>query len=150
MGRRDHEREHDDLHRDARGFVHGDQYRFPNPSLSERGNLPSGVTFIDHGDGTATLSGTAAAGTAGSYPLTLTAHHGIGSDATQSFTLVVSPANHTPTWAVTNGQCSSTTASGTIDLTLDDLDIDPLTLTLVSNSKPTLLPNKNVVLSGAG
>src|SRR4029077_13171511 len=38
----------------------------PTPSLSETGALPSGVTFRDNGNGTATLSGTAATGTAGS------------------------------------------------------------------------------------
>ena len=59
----------------------------PTPSLSETGTLPSGVTFTDNG--TATLSGTPAAGTAGTYPLTFTAHNGVGIDATQNFTLTV-------------------------------------------------------------
>ena len=36
---------------------------FPSPTLSETGALPSGVTFSDHGDGTAGLSGTPDAGT---------------------------------------------------------------------------------------
>jgi hypothetical protein len=40
--------------------------------------------------------------------------------------------------------------SGTVDLTLNDLDSDPLTLALANNSNGTLLPNKNVVLSGSG
>ena len=31
---------------------------FPTPTLSETGALPSGVTFTDNGNGTATLSGT--------------------------------------------------------------------------------------------
>ncbi len=47
------------------------------------------MTFIDNGDGTATLAGTPAAGTGGSYPFTITASNGIGTDATQSFTLTV-------------------------------------------------------------
>ena len=34
----------------------------PTPALSETGALPSGVTFVDNGDGTATLSGTPADG----------------------------------------------------------------------------------------
>ncbi len=64
----------------------------PTPALSESGGLPAGVTFIDNGDGTASLAGTPSAG--GSYPFTITAHNGAGQDATQSFTLVVdqSPA----------------------------------------------------------
>src|SRR5208337_4446719 len=64
----------------------------PTPSLSETGALPSGVTFVAHSDGTATLSGTPAAGAGGTYPLTFTAHNGVGSDATQSFTLTVNQA----------------------------------------------------------
>ena len=44
---------------------------------------------MDNGDGTATLSGSPDPDTAGSYPVTLTAHNGVGSDATQTFTLTV-------------------------------------------------------------
>ena len=64
----------------------------PTAALSESGTLPSGVTFVDNGDSTATLSGTPEAGTAGSYPVTLTASNGVGTDATQSFTLTVDSA----------------------------------------------------------
>jgi IPT/TIG domain len=64
----------------------------PAPALTESGTLPSGVTFTDNGDGTATLAGTPAAGTGGKYPLTITAHNGITPDATQSFTLTVDEA----------------------------------------------------------
>src|SRR5206468_1670444 len=39
-------------------------------SLSETGSLPSEVTFIDNGNGTATLGGTPALGTVASYPIT--------------------------------------------------------------------------------
>ena len=62
---------------------------FPAPALSESGSLPSGVTFVDNGDGTATLSGTPAAGTGGTYSITVTAINGVGTQATQSFTLTV-------------------------------------------------------------
>jgi hypothetical protein len=65
---------------------------FPNAALSESGPLPSGVTFTDNGDGTGTLAGTPAAGTGGSYPVTLTASNGVSPDATQSFTLTVNEA----------------------------------------------------------
>ena len=65
---------------------------FPTPALSETGALPTGVTFVDNGDGTATLAGTPAAGTGGTYPLTITAANGVLPDATQSFTLTVAAA----------------------------------------------------------
>ena len=65
---------------------------FPTSALSETGALPTGVTFVDNGDGTATLAGTPAAGTGGTYPLTITAANGVTPDATQSFTLTVAAA----------------------------------------------------------
>ncbi|HEY0658543.1 MAG TPA: cohesin domain-containing protein, partial [Pyrinomonadaceae bacterium] len=42
-------------------------------------------------NGTATIAGTPGAGTAGSYPITITASNGTAPDATQNFTLTVSP-----------------------------------------------------------
>ena len=62
----------------------------PTPSLSESGALPAGVTFADNGNGTATLAGTPASGSAGVYTLTLTANNGMGSPTSQTFTLTVS------------------------------------------------------------
>jgi hypothetical protein len=64
----------------------------PIPALSKTGPLPDGVTFIDNGDGTATLAGTPASGTAGTYPLTIGAANGVGTPASQPFTLTVSAA----------------------------------------------------------
>jgi large repetitive protein len=61
----------------------------PTPSLTETGTLPSGVTFKDNGNGTGTLSGTPASGTAGTYSLTITASNGVGTPANQSFTLKI-------------------------------------------------------------
>jgi hypothetical protein len=66
----------------------GPEYPSP-PSITESGMLPSGVSFADLGNGTAELSGTPAAGTVGTYPITITASNGIAPAATQSFTLTV-------------------------------------------------------------
>ena len=64
----------------------------PTCGLSATG-LPSGVKFKDNGDGTATISEASAATTAaGTYPITITATNGIGSAATQTFTLTVNQA----------------------------------------------------------
>ncbi|WP_329578832.1 Ig domain-containing protein [Kitasatospora sp. NBC_01250] len=60
----------------------------PLPALKESGALPGGVTFTDNGDGTATLAGTPAAGSGGSYPLVVTATNGAGS-VTQNLSLTV-------------------------------------------------------------
>lgn len=62
---------------------------FPAAALTLSGPLPSGVTFTDHDNGQATLAGTPAAGSGGSYPVTISAANGIGGTATQSFTLIV-------------------------------------------------------------
>ncbi len=59
--------------------------------------LPSGVTFVDNLNGTATLAGTPAAGTGGTYALTITAANGVTPDATQTFTLTVTAAVAAPT-----------------------------------------------------
>jgi hypothetical protein len=64
----------------------------PTPTISASGTLPSGVSFVNNGNGTATLSGTPAPGTAGSYPLTINASNGIAPDTTQNFTLTVNAA----------------------------------------------------------
>ncbi|MGB9112642.1 MAG: putative Ig domain-containing protein [Acidimicrobiales bacterium] len=51
--------------------------------------LPSGVNLVDNGDGTATISGTPGQDSDGTYTLCLNANNGIGTPATQTFTLTV-------------------------------------------------------------
>lgn len=60
--------------------------------LSESGSLPSGVTFQDNNDGTATLAGKPANGTTGTFPITITAANGTAPNATLSFVLTVDQA----------------------------------------------------------
>lgn len=64
----------------------------PTPTLAESGSLPSGVTFKDNGDGTATLAGTPATGTAGTYSITINASVGPAAVNSQNFTLNVRAA----------------------------------------------------------
>src|SRR5664280_3252823 len=52
---------------------------YPAPSLTESGTLPAGLTFTDNGNGTATVAGAPATGTAGSYPVTISATNISGS-----------------------------------------------------------------------
>ena len=56
---------------------------YPAATFSESGSLPNGVTFSTGGvlSGTPTQTGT--------FPITITAANGVGSNATQSFTLTV-------------------------------------------------------------
>jgi hypothetical protein len=85
----------------------------PAPALKETGALPSGVTFTDNGDGTATLAGTPAATSGGSYPLTITATNASGA-VTQSYTLTVSSA---PTVTSATTAAFYTGTSGTYTVT---------------------------------
>jgi hypothetical protein len=59
---------------------------YPVSTFSESGAaLPAGVTFVDNGNGTATLSGIATVSAV--YPITITAQNGVGSVANLPFTL---------------------------------------------------------------
>jgi hypothetical protein len=60
----------------------------PPPTIMESGSLPSGVNFVDNGNGSATLGGTPAAGTGGLYNLVQTATNLAGSDV-KGFALTV-------------------------------------------------------------
>ena len=82
----------------------------PTAAITESGALPSGVTLVNNGNGTATLAGTAASGTSGSYPITITAANGVSPNATQSFTLTLNPVSAPP--AITSAG-STTFAVGT-------------------------------------
>jgi hypothetical protein len=63
---------------------------FPAPVITESGTLPAGVTFKSGKlSGTPTVTGT--------FPITFTAHNGVGTDATQSFTLKVLGFHVSPT-----------------------------------------------------
>ena len=60
-------------------------------TYSETGALPSGVTLTSGG----TLAGTPAFGTAGSYPITITATDSNSNSTTQAFTLTVTASGPT-------------------------------------------------------
>jgi Tol biopolymer transport system component len=62
---------------------------FPAGDLSQSGTLPGGLAFVDHGDGTGEISGTAAPFTFGRYPIQLTAQNGYLPDALQNLVVTV-------------------------------------------------------------
>jgi hypothetical protein len=86
----------------------------PTPSITETGALPSGMSFTDNGNGTATLAGTPASGSAGTYVLSITASNGVVPAASQSFTLTVLAKSPTPTTSTVTGLI--TNASSGADL----------------------------------
>ncbi|GAB2987927.1 beta strand repeat-containing protein [Nocardioides montaniterrae] len=77
---------------------------YPVPTITRTGALPAGVTLVDNGNGTATLSGKPTNDAVGSYTLTLHATNGIGSDASYAVTVDVVPPVSIATTSLPNGQ----------------------------------------------
>ena len=121
---------------------------FPTPTLTESGALPSGVTFTDNKNGTATLSGTTTA--AGTYPLTFTAANGVLPNAPQSFTLTVNQATQAPAITSAAATTFTTGVSGTFMVTTTGFPIPALTESGALPSGVTFTDNKNgtATLSG--
>ena len=101
----------------------------PTAKITASGSLPSGVTLTDNGNGTATLAGTPAAGTNASYPITITAANGLGSNAAQSFTLTVNPANAAPVITSASGTTFAAGSAGTFPVTTTGIPAAALSAT---------------------
>jgi hypothetical protein len=89
-------------------------YGYPVPVITESGALPSGMTFLDKGNSTATLSGAPAVGTGGNYTITLMASNGILPNAAQIFTFTV---NVPPTITSVNQATFTAARYGTFTVT---------------------------------
>src|SRR2546427_4277907 len=111
---------------------------FPASTFTQTGALPSGVTFNGI---TGVLSGTPAANTSGTYPITFTASNGIGSDATQNFTLTV---NQAPTITSANNATFIVGVPGSFTVTATGFP------TAMSFSETGALPNGVTLNSSTG
>ena len=111
----------------------------PAPTFAAAGTLPAGVTLNST---TGVLAGTPAPGTAGSYPLTITASNGIGSPAMQLFTLTVSKGKPTAITLTPNPLTltPSTTGSVTAALTRPAGPAGQVVTLLSSNSAVASVP----------
>jgi VCBS repeat-containing protein len=109
--------------------------------------LPSWLSFVDNGDGTASLSGTPVQADAGSHPVSLQVSDGTVS-ATQDFTIVVDDTNDTPVavadaYSVDEDTPLNVVAPGVL-ANDTDADSDPLNATLVTDvSNGSLAFNAN-------
>ncbi|HXD85432.1 MAG TPA: putative Ig domain-containing protein [Urbifossiella sp.] len=104
---------------------------FPAATISETGALPGGVTFVDNANGTATLAGTPDLGSGGTYSFTITAGNGIGTDATQSFTLMVQQAP-----AITSGDAATFTVGSLGSFTVTTTGVPNVAFAVTSGSLP--------------
>ena len=107
------------------------------PALTESGALPSGVTFVDNGDGTATLSGTPVIGTSGTFALKVTADNGVGSGVTQSFSLSTAISTTTtaaPASATQSSQDQTVNFNATVTSSGSAIDGGTVTFTVKSGA----------------
>ncbi|QSR25875.1 hypothetical protein CFH99_09590 [Nocardioides aromaticivorans] len=103
---------------------------FPVAALTVTGSLPAGLSFVDNGDGTATLSGTTTA--VGERTVTVRASNGIGAVATLEVTLVVAPPVAISTTSLPDAAVG-TAYDVTVGVTGGDA---PYTFSLASGSLP--------------
>ena len=104
----------------------------PSATVSFTGTLPAGITFVPNGDGTATVSGTAAVASEGSYPINISASNGTLPDAVQTFTITVQDAPPVPEApGITSAATGSFTVgtAGTFTITATGTPTPSFTLT---------------------
>src|SRR5260370_1134647 len=114
---------------------------FPTPSITEGGALPAGVTFLNNGNGTGTLSGTPTA--TGTFVITFTAQNGVSPNGLQNFTLTV---NQAPAITSANSTSFQVGAAGTFSVTTSGLPTPSITESGALPAGVTFLNNGN----GAG
>ena len=104
-------------------------------SFTESGKLPAGVTLLANG----TLSGTPAFGTAGSYPVTITATDANANKGTQSFTLTVNASGPTftsaasTTFTVSDAGSFAVTATGDTPISFSEVGTLPSGVSLTTS-----------------
>ncbi|NBD34496.1 MAG: PKD domain-containing protein [Chloroflexi bacterium] len=96
-------------------------------------SLPAWLTLVDHGDGTATLSGTPANADVGDHAIPLLVTDAGGLTDTQAFTITVANVNDAPTFTSTPEEDATEDASYTYAVTTEDVDAgDTLTITALT------------------
>jgi Putative Ig domain len=125
----------------------------PTATVSFTGALPAGITFVPNGDGTATVSGTAAVASEGSYPINISASNGTLPDAMQTFTITVQdtpPVPEAP--AITSAATGSfmVGTAGTFTITATGTPTPSFTLTGAQPSWLSFIDNTDgtATLSG--
>lgn len=108
---------------------------YPTASISGIGTLPAGIVFEDNHDGTAMFWGTPLAGSEGVYTIDITASNGVGTAATQEFTLTVVPAPVAPT--ITSDPATSFTVGSADSFDITTIGVPLPSITVTSGTLPT-------------
>jgi VCBS repeat-containing protein len=139
----------------APGVLGNDSDADGNPLSAVLGSGPSHGTLTLNANGGFTY--TPAANFNGSDSFTYRASDGIATSSLATVTLTVTAVNDAPTVTVAPGTvapvgtCGTDDRSGTINLTVADVDSPAAGLTLsAASSNPALVPNANVVFAGSG
>ena len=121
-----------------------------NPLSAVLGSGPSHGTLTLNANGSFTYAPTA--NYSGSDSFTYRASDGTLTSNLATVTLTVTAVNDAPTVTVAaGGTCGTDDRSGTINLTVGDVDSAAAALTLsAASSNPALVPNANVVFAGSG
>ena len=64
---------------------------YPVAELTSTGTLPAGLSFVDHGNGTASITGTPTDGAVGTYAITIRASNGVAPDSVIHLALEIVP-----------------------------------------------------------
>jgi VCBS repeat-containing protein len=135
----------------APGVLANDSDPDGNPLTAAVGSGPSHGTLTLNANGSFTY--TPAANYNGSDSFTYRASDGTLQSSPATVTITVGAVNDAPTVTVAaGGACGTNDRSGTINLTVGDIEsaATALTLSVGSNSNPTLVPSNNVVFGGSG
>jgi VCBS repeat-containing protein len=134
----------------APGVLGNDSDPDGNPLTAVLGSGPSHGTLTLDANGGFTY--TPAADFAGSDSFTYRASDGTLTSGLATVTLTVTAVNDAPTVTVAaGGTCGTNDRSGTINLSVGDIDSAVASLTLsAASSNPALVPNANVVFAGSG
>ena len=109
--------------------------------ISETGALAPGLSFVNNGNGTATISGIASG--SGNFPITITADNGVAPAANQSFTIQLCPAI-----SVTNPGTTTGTVNTPFSQTFTQSGATAPTFTTASPLPAGLTLSPGGVLSG--
>ena len=117
---------------------------YPSPAMTETGPLPSGLSFVDNGDGTGTLSGTPSSSATGSSVLSFTATNATGSQTgSASFTVEAVPQITVPS---TDTLATDVGTSTKIPLSTSGYPVP--TLSLVAGTIPSGMSLSGTTISG--